>query len=139
MQDRSFCAAIAPSKVSGCVPGMTEKMQETGLAQQAARRYAFRQAGNSTHGAAADPDAATCDMAVFDIAPAGLDACLRMVEKRPNDSYWKINLIGAYAARKKMTEAQAELDKALAAAPNAQERAEIESAAADILSATSGR
>ena len=89
--------------------------------------------------AAADPDAAPCDMALFDIAPAGLDACLRMVQKNPNDTYWKINLIGAYAARKKMTEAQAELDKALAAAPNAQVRGEIESAAADILSAASGR
>ena len=89
--------------------------------------------------AAADPDAMACDAAVFDIAPSGLEACQRMVAKLPNDTYWKINLIGALAARKKTAEAEAELEKALAAAPNAQVRGEIESAAADILSATSGR
>jgi hypothetical protein len=89
--------------------------------------------------AAEDPDRMACDAAVFDIAPSGLEACQRMVQKLPNDTYWRVNLIGALAARRKTDEAQAELDKALAMAPNAQVRAEIESAAADILSATSGR
>jgi hypothetical protein len=62
-----------------------------------------------------------------------------MVQKIPNDNYWRINLIGALAARKRMAEAEAEAEKAMAMAPNAAARAEVEAAVADILSAASGQ